>query len=222
MRLRKARAYGWIGAMITKITGVPLAVAGDVLTLAVGAFEYEVLIPEFTRRQLQEQVGRETSLHTIEYLEGNQMASRLTPRLIGFLNPIEREFFELFCQVDGVGVKKALRAMVRPVQEVASLIEEQDAKGLASLPGIGPATAERVIAKLRRKVPRFALLISRDVPDAVATERDILAESFDALRALGHGESDARRLLDEALTRKKKYKDVDELLRAVYEQRHGG
>jgi holliday junction DNA helicase RuvA len=208
--------------MITKISGVPTSVMGDVLTLGVGAFEYEVLIPEFTRRQLQEQIGRETSLHTIEYLEGNQMASRLTPRLVGFLNPIEREFFELFCQVDGVGVKKALRAMVRPVQEVAALIEEQDAKGLAALPGIGPATAERIIAKLRRKVPKFALLVGRDLPAETATERDVLSESFDALRALGHSESDARRLLDDALARKKKYKDVDELLRAVYEQRHGG
>ena len=208
--------------MITKITGIPIGVAGDILTLAVGAFEYEVLIPEFTRRQLQAAIGRETSLHTIEYLEGNQMASRLTPRLVGFLNPIEREFFELFCQVDGVGVKKALRAMVRPVQEVASLIEEQDAKGLAALPGIGPATAERVIAKLRRKVPRFALLVARDVPEGVSTERDVLSESFDALRALGHSESEARRLIETALTQKKKYKDVDELLRAVYDQRHSG
>jgi Holliday junction DNA helicase RuvA len=208
--------------MITKITGTPITVAGDVLTLAVGAFEYEVLVPEFARRQLQAKIGHETSLHTIEYLEGNQMASRLTPRLVGFLNPIEREFFELFCQVDGVGVKKALRAMVRPVAEVASLIEEQDAKGLAALPGIGPATAERVIAKLRRKVPKFALLVARDVPVGADTQRDVLSESFDALRALGHSEADARRLLDEALGRKKKYKDVDELLRAVYDQRHGG
>jgi Holliday junction DNA helicase RuvA len=208
--------------MITKITGVPLAVAGDVLTLGVGAFEYEVLIPEFVRRQMQAQLGRETSLHTIQYIEGNQMASRMTPRLIGFLNPIEREFFELICQVDGVGVKKALRAMVRPVQEVAAMIEDQDAKGLAALPGVGPATAERIIAKLRRKVPKFALLVARDVPDGVATERDVLSETFDALRALGHGDADARRLLDDALSRKKKYKDVDELLRAVYEQRHGG
>jgi holliday junction DNA helicase RuvA len=208
--------------MITKITGIPLAVAGDVLTLAVGAFEYEVLIPEFARRQLQAEIGRETSLHTIQYLEGNQMASRLTPRLIGFLNPIEREFFELICQVDGVGVKKALRAMVRPVQEVAAMIEEQDAKGLAALPGVGPATAERIIAKLRRKVPKFALLVGRDLPAGVATERDVLSETFDALRTLGHSESDARRLLDDALARKKKYKDIDELLRAVYEQRHGG
>ena len=208
--------------MITKITGIPISVSGDILTLAVGAFEYEVLIPEFTRRQLQAQIGHETSLHTIEYLEGNQMASRLTPRLVGFLNPIEREFFELFCQVDGVGVKKALRSMVRPVQEVAALIEDQDAKGLAALPGIGPATAERVIAKLRRKVPKFALLVGRDLPADVATERDILSETFDALRALGHGESEARKLLDDALGRKKKYKDVDEMLRAVYEQRQGG
>jgi len=208
--------------MITKITGIPIAVSGDVLTLAVGAFEYEVLVPEFARRQLQDQIGRETSLHTIEYLEGNQMASRLTPRLIGFLNPIEREFFELICQVDGVGVKKALRAMVRPVQDVASLIEEQDAKGLAALPGVGPATAERIIAKLRRKVPKFALLVGRDLPSGVATERDVLSETFEALRSLGHSETEARRLLDTVMARKKKYKDVDELLRAVYEQRQGG
>jgi len=208
--------------MITKLTGTPVSVAADVLTLAIGPMEYEVLIPEFARRQLQNQIGRELSLHTIQYLEGNQMASRLTPRLVGFLNPVEREFFDLFCEVDGVGVKKALRAMVRPVQEIAALIENQDAKGLSALPGVGPATAERIIAKLRRKMPRFALLVARDLPADVATERDVVAETFDALRALGHSDSHARRLLDGVLARKKKYKDVDELLRAVYEQRQGG
>ena len=126
--------------MITKITGKLLPVAEDVATLRIGAFEYEVLIPEFTRRQLQHRVGEEISLHTIDYLEGNPMQGRMTPRLIGFLSEVEREFFELFCSVDGVGVKKALRAMVRPVREVATAIEEQDAKVLSSLPGVGPAT----------------------------------------------------------------------------------
>lgn len=207
--------------MITKVTGTPVSVIGDTLTLAVGAFEYEVLIPEFARRQLQDQLGREVNLHTIEYLEGNAMQGRLVPRLVGFLSPIEREFFEMFCEVDGVGVKKALRAMVRPVQEVATLIEEQDAKGLATLPGIGPATAERVIAKLRRKVPKFALLVGHDLPPEREIERDLLAEAFEVLRALGHSEAEAHRLLDDALDKKQKHKDVDSLLHAVYEKTHG-
>jgi Holliday junction DNA helicase RuvA len=124
--------------VITNISGRLLRVENDSLTLQVGAFQYEVLIPEFARRRLQSELDRDVSLHTIEYLEGNAMSGRMTPRLIGFLSEVEREFFDLVCEVDGVGVKKALRAMVRPVQEVATLIEEQDAKGLSTLPGIGP------------------------------------------------------------------------------------
>jgi Holliday junction DNA helicase RuvA len=206
--------------MITKITGTPVYVSGERLTLAVESFEYEVFIPEFTRRHLQEMLGQKISLYTIEYLEGNPMQGRLTPRLIGFLSGIEREFFELFCQVDGVGVKKALRAMIRPVQEVAALIEDQDAKGLSTLPGIGPATSERIIAKLRRKVPKFALLIARDAPTRADVQRDLVSEVFEILRALGHSEADARHLLDDALGRRKKYKDVEALLHAVYEGRN--
>ena len=61
----------------------------------------------------------EIGLHTVHYLEGNPAQGKLTPRMVGFLNEIEREFFEMFCSVDGVGVKKALRAMVRPVRDVA-------------------------------------------------------------------------------------------------------
>jgi Holliday junction DNA helicase RuvA len=208
--------------MITKVTGIPVALATDTLTLAVGAFEYEILIPEFARRNLQDKLGREVSLHTVEYLEGNAMQGRLIPRLVGFLSPIEREFFDMFCEVDGVGVKKALRAMVRPVQEVATMIEEQDAKGLATLPGIGPATADRVIAKLRRRVPKFALLVAGEAASAagIEVERDLLTEAFEVLRVLGHTDSEARRLLDGVLDKKTKYKDVDALLHAVYEKSH--
>lgn len=194
----------------------------DELTLSVGAFEYEVLIPEFTRRQLQSNVGQEIILHTVEYLEGNPMQGRLTPRLVGFLSEVEREFFDLFCSVDGVGVKKALRAMVRPVRDVASAIEEQDTKTLESLPGIGGATAERIVAKLRRRMPKFALLVARDYPTLGDVAPDVVTDTFTVLRQLGHSEAEARRLLDIALGSKKKFKDVSALLEAIYQQSHGG
>ena len=204
--------------MITRITGRLLSVHEDHLVLHVDAFEYQVLIPEFARRQLQHCAGDEIQLHTVHYLEGNPMQGRLTPRLIGFLNDAEREFFDLFCSVDGVGVKKALRAMVRPVREVATAIEEQDTKALSGLPGIGPATAERIVAKLRRKVPKFALLAMRDEPRNAEVPLDVISEGFELLRGLGHSERDARRLLDAALEKKKSYSDVQSLLQAVYEQ----
>lgn len=204
--------------MITKITGDLVALSDNTLTLRIDAFEHEVLIPEFTRRQLQGELNRTVSLHTIEYLEGNPMQGRMTPRLIGFLSEIEREFFDLFCEVDGVGVKKALRAMVRPVKDVATAIEEQDAKSLSGLPGIGPAMAERIIAKLRRKVPKFALMVDRGECREAEVEQDVVSETFQLLRGLGHSESDARRLLDAALAAKKKYKDVQSLVEAIYQQ----
>lgn len=204
--------------VITKITGDLVALSDNTLTLRIDAFEHEVLIPEFTRRQLQGELNRTVSLHTIEYLEGNPMQGRMTPRLVGFLSEVEREFFELFCEVDGVGAKKALRAMVRPVKEVATAIEKQDAKSLSGLPGIGPAMAERIVAKLRRKVPKFALMVDRGESREAEVEQDIVSETFQLLRGLGHSENDARRLLDTALAAKKKYKDVPSLVEAIYQQ----
>ena len=206
--------------MISKITGKLASVGEGSLTLAIDAFEYTVFIPEFVRRQMQGEVGGEVSLHTIQYFDGDPTRGRLMPRLIGFSSEVEREFFELFCSVDGVGMKKALRAMIRPVAEVATAIEEQDAKALSALPGIGPASADRIIAKLRRKMPKFALLVAQDAPKTAEVESDTVRETYDVLLSLGHGERDARRLLDAALAEKKKYKDVEALLQAVYQQSH--
>ena len=144
----------------------------------------------------------------------------MTPRLVGFVTDIERDFFDLFCSVDGVGVKKALRAMVRPVQDIAVAIEEQDVKTIASLPGIGAAMSERIIAKLRRKMAKFALLVTQQAAatDPTATPSDVVAETYQILLTLGHSESDARRLIDQALVGRPKFKDVEAMLQAVYDK----
>lgn len=208
--------------MITKINGRLVALQDDAVTLAIEPFEYEVLIAEVARRELQSKIGQVISLHTIHYLDGNPTQGRVVPRLIGFLNEVEREFFELFCSVDGVGAKKALRAMVRPVRDIAEMIEGQDAKGLSTLPGVGPATADRVIAKLRRKMSKFALIVARHQSPAGEAEvaRDVVRETFDVLCALGHSESSARQLIDNAMASKKKYADVESLIQAIFQQTH--
>src|SRR5919199_832841 len=131
--------------MITKITGVVNRVLDEEVRLQVGPLEYQVLVPEFVRRQVQGWLGQELTLHTSEYLDGNPMQGKVVPRLIGFLHEAELEFFELFCTVDKVGVRKALKALVRPVKEIADAIQRQDAKWLTMLPGVGNATAEQMV-----------------------------------------------------------------------------
>jgi Holliday junction DNA helicase RuvA len=207
--------------MITKISGTLERVAptSNAIEIAIGPVVHEVLVTDLVRRGLQQKIGQPVVLHTLEYLEGTPGRGNLVPRLVGFLTEVEREFFDLICEVDGVGARKALRAIVRPVGEIATAIEEQDAKALSTLPGIGAATAERMIAKLRRKMPKFALLVARESPgEAVAG--DVLSETFEVLRSLGHSDADARRLVDALRAEKKKPKDVQDALEVIYRQMH--
>lgn len=207
--------------MITRITGTLSGLSETAAAIQAGHFEYEVLIPEFVRRQLQSKIGQEVSLKTIEYIDGNPQQGKLTPRLVGFMHDAEREFFQTFCQVDGVGAKTALRAMVRPVREVATAIEEQDVKTLTTLPGVGTALAERIVAKLRRKMAKFALMVDRTSP-AFDTEQVSLAEdAYQALVSLGHSAQEAREKVETALTNNKKIKTIDELLMEIYRRGRG-
>ncbi|QDT38526.1 Holliday junction branch migration protein RuvA [Stratiformator vulcanicus] len=207
--------------MITRISGILNRVSDSEAFVQAGHFEYEVLIPDFVRRQVQPLMGNEVHLRTIEYLEGNPQKGRLTPRLVGFLSDAERDFFDLICSVDGVGVRKALRAMVRPVREVAHAIEEQDTKQLSTLPGIGPAMAERIVAKLRRKMTRFALMADRDLPADSETGHDVLTEAAEALIALGHTPADASAKVESVVQGGKKFKSVEDLLMQIYQRENG-
>lgn len=205
--------------MITRISGKLVGLNGVEAAIDIGAFEYEVSVPDFVRRQLQSQIGQPVTLRTIEYLDGNPQKGRLVPKMVGFLSDVEKEFFDMICSVDGVGVKKALNAMVRPVREVAVAIEEQDVKALSALPGIGPAMAERIVAKLRRKMAKFALLIGRDMPTSDEPASSVVSDAFEALVALGHSPSDARDQIEKVTKTKGKFKSVDELLHEVYCQK---
>jgi Holliday junction DNA helicase RuvA len=207
--------------MITKITGLVNRVLEDEVRLQVGPLEYQVLLPEFVRRQIQGSSGQELTLHTSDYLDGNPMQGRVVPRLIGFLSEAELEFFELFCTVDKVGTRKAMKALVRPIREIAAAIQRQDPKWLTALPGIGAATAEQIVATLRRKVTKFALMPTSAqagtvTPTPATVDGNVLEDAYQALLSVGHSPTDARERLDKVLADGKRFKSVDELLVAIY------
>ena len=204
--------------MISRITGILVGLNEFCATIRIGGFDYEVLLPVIVRRQLQSQLDSEVSLRTIEYLEGNPQQGRLTPRMIGFMNEAELDFFEQVCSVDGLGVKKVLRAMIRPVREIAVAIEEKDVKTLSTLPGIGPAMAERIVAKLRRKMTKFALMIAARIPEAADAVSDLMSETYEALISVGHNPQDARERIETVMQAGKKFKSVEDVLAEIYQR----
>jgi Holliday junction DNA helicase RuvA len=209
--------------MITAITGVLNRVLDEEVRLHAGPFEYAVLVPEFVRRQLQTRLGEEVTLHTSHFLEGNQMSTRTVPRLIGFLTEPELEFFDLFCTVDKVGVRKALKALARPVRDIADAIQRQDAKWLTSLPGIGAATADAMLVGLRKKVSKFTQLPDGDgaIPRAAggAATGQIIEDAYAALVGLGLNPIDARSRLDAVLANGQTYPSVEALLAAIFSKK---
>lgn len=206
--------------MITKIVGQLNRVLDEDVRVQVGPLEYQVLVPEFVRRQLQTRLGEEVKLCTSQYLEGNPMQGRMVPRLIGFLTEAELEFFELFCTVDKVGVRKAMKALVRPIKDIADAVQRQDAKWLTTLPGVGAATAEQIVATLRRKVTKFALMAGPvadgQAPPAVVADAVLLEDAFQALLSVGHNPAEARDRLDKALATGKSFKSVEDILLEIY------
>ena len=117
--------------------------------------------------------------------------------------------------------------MVVPVRELARTIQDQDLKLLATYPGIGEAMAERIVAKLRRKVGKFALIVG---PQSTATattesngapevaEPDVIRDTYAALLSVGHSESEAHQAIDRVMTGKKKFKSVADMIEAIYLQ----
>jgi holliday junction DNA helicase RuvA len=194
------------------------------LLVRVNSLCYEVFVPSGIAsrlRQTSEQDRRNPlTFYTIYYIDGALAGGHLTPKLVGFLDPLDREFFEVFTKVPGIGFMRALKCLVRPLNEIATAIERGDTELLKQLPYIGGKTAERIVTDLRGKMAKFALART-DQPLAVEheTPTELKLEAIQVLEQLDYSRSEAERMANEIFARHKNVKSIEEFLRKVFEQR---
>jgi Holliday junction DNA helicase RuvA len=185
--------------MISAITGELRQVDEDRVHLRVGPLLCEMLVPAADVPLLHAGVGEEMTFHTMFYLEGDASGGNLEPRLIGFLRREDKQFFEKFITVKGIGPKKALKALLYPTGEVARAIESKDTKFLVGLPQIGKRMAELIVAELAGKVADFATPYEGGRPSIAPGGRSPVEEdAIAALMALGERRADAEHLLEKA------------------------
>jgi Holliday junction DNA helicase RuvA len=187
-----------------------------------GGVGYEVVLPAYVAAHLAAGDGADDGVEL--FVSYQVSANQPKPVLVGFLREVEQEFFERFITVDGLGPAKAVRAMARPVHEIADAVERKDVAYLRRLPGLGERTAEKVVAALHGKMGKFALLREDPSPAQPPERADIRSEVIEVLtRQLGHRPAEARRMVEEALRRNPSAGTTEELFQEVYRaQKDGG
>ncbi|MFH1418143.1 MAG: Holliday junction branch migration protein RuvA [Planctomycetota bacterium] len=179
--------------MIVRISGLLSEIDEESAIIDRDGIAYQVLVPSYAVHELAANRGRQITLHTLEYLEGSAAGGNLIPRLIGFLHPEDRAFFQQFVTVKGVGIRKGLRALAEPVARIAAHIESGDLIALRRLPGIGKRMTEQIVAELRGKVAAYAYA-AEDVPEAAKHAlSDSQRDAIEILVAWGDSRADAER-----------------------------
>ena len=215
--------------LISEITGEVLydRIRRNSLLVRANAMCYEVFVPSGIASRLRHAPESERrnplTLYTIYYIDGGLGGGHLTPKLVGFLDPLDREFFEAFTKVPGVGFMKALKCLVQPLNEIASAIERGDTVFLTGLPGIGAKIAERIVTELRGGMAKFALAPTEE-PLSIEKEpvSELRVEAQQVLEQLEYSRSEAHRIVTEIFARHRNLRTVEEFLQKVFEQTKNG
>jgi len=212
--------------MISQISGTLESCSENSLILCTGGLSYEVFIPAAIMKNLNGAFVKNSKISLVTYHYYQTDPSKSIPMLIGFSNRVEREFFERFITVSGVGPKAAVRALSQPIPDIAQAIDSGDLGFLKSLPGIGEQRAKEIIAKLQGKMAKFALIqdgvAGQTKRDASTDKEGVMNEALDVLLQLQYKKEEAREMIRKAFERKPELRTAEEALNEVYRQKKAG
>ena len=163
--------------MIALIRGALVELGDDHVVVDTGGVGYEVFCHLRTIATLHTSREAEVTLHVHTSVSADAI------RLYGFATHDELRLFRLLIGVERIGPKAALPALVRA-------IAEGDVALVATVPGIGRKTAERVILELRDKVG--SLEPHGTHHPAESGENEAVAAAIAGLVGLGFREHEAR------------------------------
>ncbi len=149
------------------------------VVVRVGGIGLEVLAPFST---LEKITGEQVFLHTRLIVREDSLT------LYGFASEAERELFDSFIKISGIGPKLAITILsTLSVDNVRGAVANEKPEILSRVPGIGKKTAEKIVLELRDKLPPF--LDAGAIDSASAVNADVI----DALTALGYSVIEAQR-----------------------------
>lgn len=180
---------------------------------------YDIMVPPAIVGSLKKNVSENGSIELITYHYYQTEPSKSIPVLIGFANEIEREFFEQFISVSGIGPKAACKALILPFSTIAEAIDRGDVALLKTLPGVGDQRARQIIAKLQNKVGKFGLMQDKHGEKMPIMKNDAKSEAIAVLLQLQYKKKEAEQMIDKAFANNPKIDSCEGILNEVYKQK---
>lgn len=188
--------------MIAHVTGRVAGKSAAACIIEVGGIGLKLFMSTSALSHLPAE-GDEVTVFTHLHVREDELT------LFGFESLDEQELFEKLITVSGVGPKVALSALssLAPAELAGAVAREDDAL-IASVPGIGKKTAQRIIIELKDKLgagelnPRAGARggASAEATDALVSMGFSTAEVAVALKGYD-GADDAQTMLRHALKR---------------------
>ncbi len=201
--------------MISYLRGKIILRSQGSFVVEAGGVGYEVLLPGYVEQALRDRaVGTEIELYILYHHP--EQATR--PKLFGFNNQLEREFFEDLTRVKDVGPTRALSIFSVPVGKMARAIADGNTEALTKIKGVGPQMAKKIVAELQQRAAKYALL-PEFLPTAPTEPGldDVKQEVLSVLTTqLGHSRAEAAAMVEGAMKRRPEIKTAEELFDEVY------
>jgi holliday junction DNA helicase RuvA len=179
--------------MIALLTGKLAHKSPEFIILDVNGVGYRVQIPFSTYYELPDE-GSTTSLHIFTHVKEDAI------NLYGFRSLLEKNMFQHLISVSGIGPRLGTNILSNiEVAELASAITTGNIARLATIPGIGKKTAERLILELREKLRTLqqSTPATGTAKIAAAEETSIADDVASALVNLGYKEAHVKKVLSD-------------------------
>ncbi|ABI82821.1 Holliday junction branch migration protein RuvA [Francisella tularensis] len=194
--------------MISFIKGVLIEKDPTALLIDVNGIGYEVFVPMTTFYTLGD-IDSQVSLYT------HFVVREDAQQLYGFKSKVDKKVFQELIKVNGIGARTAIAILSgMDSKTLLHCIENKDYALLATVPGIGKKTAERLVVEIYDKLLKMANEIyaqtsgttttsqdsqAQQAPTSVVLANSIFNESVDALLALGYKQKDAEKMARSAM-----------------------
>jgi Holliday junction DNA helicase RuvA len=169
--------------MISSISGTVKSSSISSIVVEVGGVGILVQLP--VRVAAQMQLGKLVNLHTYLIVREDALT------LYGFVDLVDRDFFELLLSVTGIGPKVAQSILAASEASViANAIVSSNLKSLEAVPGLGKKGAQRLVLELKDKAANFA-------GGNVSAKLSITNQVENALQGLGYSTKESSAMISQ-------------------------